>query len=287
MSIPMNRLPVRFAYRCVKPYPLQFHSHNEYEVFYFHRGRCTFIIGGLIHTLQPGDMILMDGMTLHSSNSDPNNYVRTNMHFDPSYLRSMLNDSIFTSAFETIGKLRNHIIHLEGEAREEVEQHLAKMNKLFQRSDTISYRRFLLALLDMLYDIQLLCLAPDQEQPSMTEKDLHVQRMITYLEAHYTEDLHMEQLENELYLNKSYLAKLFKEKTGMTIFIYVKKRRMNQAKILFMMDKSVTVSDVCYEVGYKHLSHFSRLFKKEFGCTPEQFHRNVHHATPRKSTLRL
>lgn len=78
------------------------------------------------------------------------------------------------------------------------------------------------------------------------------------------------------------MAKLLKEVTGMTIFVYVKKRRMNQAKILFMMDKNLAVSDVCYEVGYKHLSHLSRLFKQEFGCTPEQFHRNEHPAFYRK-----
>jgi AraC-like DNA-binding protein len=273
-------MPVRFAYRFDTPYKMQFHTHSEYEVYYFHQGRCTYIIGGHIHVLRPGDLILMDGMTLHSPNPDPLNYLRTNMHFDPAYLRGVLNDSIFTSAFETIGQLGNHIIHLEGESRIEVERQLYKMNDLYRRNDAVSFRRFLLALLDLLYYIQQFCPASGQSMRKMTEKELHVQRMLTYLEAHYTEDLHMELLESELYLNKTYLAKIFKEVTGMTIFIYLKNRRLNQAKIMFMMDKGITVSDVCYRVGYKHLSHFSRLFKQEFGCTPEQFQRIAHHDIP-------
>jgi AraC-like DNA-binding protein len=30
------------------------------------------------------------------------------------------------------------------------------------------------------------------------------------------------------------------------------------------------VSDVCFEVGFKNLSHFSTAFKKQFGYTPTQ-----------------
>ncbi|MEF3302220.1 helix-turn-helix transcriptional regulator [Paenibacillus sp. GYB003] len=286
MFAPPMMLPVRFAYRFDTQWGMNFHTHREYEVYYFHQGRCTYIIGGHIHVLSPGDLILMDGMTLHSANPSPYPYLRTNMHFDPAYLRGVLNDSIFTSAFETIGQLGNHIIHLEGESRTEVEQHLQKMNELYQQNDAVAFRRFLLALLDLLYYIQPFCPASGRSTRKMTEKELHVQRMLNYLEAHYSEDLHMELLESELYLNKTYLAKIFKEFTGMTIFIYIKNRRLNQAKIMFMMDKSVSVSDVCYQVGYKHLSHFSRLFKQEFGCTPEQFQRMAHHDIPLMSATR-
>ncbi|MDR2382557.1 MAG: helix-turn-helix domain-containing protein, partial [Prevotellaceae bacterium] len=28
------------------------------------------------------------------------------------------------------------------------------------------------------------------------------------------------------------------------------------------------VSDVCFEVGFKNLSHFSRVFKEQFGYAP-------------------
>jgi len=276
LSHPMM-LPVRFAYRFDTRWGMNFHTHREYELYYFHQGRCMYIIGGHIHLLSPGDLILMNGMTLHSANPGPQPYLRTNVHFDPAYLREVLNDSIFTSAFETIGQLGNHIIHLEGESRTEVEQHLHKMNDLYQKNDSVSFRRFLLALLDLLYYIQPFCPTTDQSIRKMNEKELHVQRILTYLEAHYSEDLHMELLENTLYLNKTYMAKIFKEVTGTTIFIYLKNRRLNQAKILLMLDKNVSVSDVCYTVGYKHLSHFSRLFKQEFGYTPEQFQRNAHH----------
>lgn len=60
-------LPLRIAYNNCKPYKMKFHAHNEYEIHYSHKGRGTFIIGNHLHILQPGDLILMNGKTLHTS----------------------------------------------------------------------------------------------------------------------------------------------------------------------------------------------------------------------------
>lgn len=268
-------LPVRLSYLDSGPYMMQLHTHREYEILYFHHGHCTYIIGTHIFVPQPGDLLLLDGKTLHTSNPVPGNYCRTTIHFDPSYLSTMLNHSILTSAFDPFEKLSNHIIHLKGDTRMEIEQQLKKMDDLFKQNDTASYHRFLLSLLDLLYYIHPFCLAPDQELSKLSEKEHHVQRLLSYLEQHYASELDLEQLESEMYLNKTYLCKIFKEITGETIFIYLNKLRLNHAKIMFMMDKDISVSEVCYKVGYKHLSHFSRLFKQEFDCTPNQFRQMV------------
>lgn len=268
--------PIRFHYQNCLPYNMQFHTHQEYEIFYFESGHCTYIIGGQLYTLRPGDIILMDGMTLHSSRASSKDYCRTIAHFDPHYLRQMLNDSIFTSAFKPFQQIGNSVIHLSGEVRRDVERQLYHMNQLFDSTDAVSYYRFMLALLDLLYYLHPLCLDKGGEPRKMSEKELHVQRLLHYLEQHYAEELHMEKLEQFMYLNRTYLAKIFKSATGMTIFHYVKKRRLNQAKIMLLTDSGISISQVCYEVGFKHLSHFSRLFKQEFGCTPDQYQRISH-----------
>lgn len=35
-----------------------------------------------------------------------------------------------------------------------------------------------------------------------------------------------------------------------------------------MLARGSRVSDVCFDVGFKNVSHFSAIFKKKFGCTP-------------------
>ncbi|WP_240420804.1 helix-turn-helix domain-containing protein [Paenibacillus periandrae] len=47
--------------------------------------------------------------------------------------------------------------------------------------------------------------------------------------------------------------------------------RINQARIEFVLDPNVSVTDVCFRVGFKHLAHFSRVFKELVGVTPVQY----------------
>lgn len=211
----------------------------------------------------------------------PEEYFRSVIHFDPSYLREKLEQSIFTKTFDPFSKQGNYIIHLKDDARTEAELLLKKMDHLSRQQDANSYYRLLLSLLDLLYFLQPLCCIPDHDMKKLAEKELHVQRLLTYLEQHYTEDLHMEQIETELHLNKTYVCKIFKDVTGMTIFAYMNKLRLNKAKVLLIMDEQISVSDVCYETGYKYISHFSRLFKQEFGCTPTQFRGLVDYGSQR------
>jgi AraC-like DNA-binding protein len=47
--------------------------------------------------------------------------------------------------------------------------------------------------------------------------------------------------------------------------------RINEAKKMFLQDKDISVTTVSYKVGFKHLSHFSRIFKQHVGISPEAF----------------
>ncbi|XAW88453.1 helix-turn-helix domain-containing protein [Vibrio sp. CDRSL-10 TSBA] len=38
----------------------------------------------------------------------------------------------------------------------------------------------------------------------------------------------------------------------------------------------LSVTDTALELGYENISHFIRLFKKEFGVTPKQFKLSRH-----------
>lgn len=65
-----------------------FHSHPHYEIYYFHDGECTYIIGDRVYNLEPGDLVLMHGLTLHRPHPKPGSaYERSTLHFDPSAIR--------------------------------------------------------------------------------------------------------------------------------------------------------------------------------------------------------
>ncbi|WP_342048059.1 AraC family transcriptional regulator [Bacillus sp. OTU530] len=249
------------------------HTHHRYEVFYFHSGRCNYLIGSNIYVLKPGDMLLMNGMTLHSPKVDPNDqYVRSVVHFEHEGIKPFLQSLHSLNILKPFQEFNNYRISLQGSAKEEVEHILEKMAHYFDQKDTINYNRFRLRFIDLLYFIF------EQFQFSTTEKtevpsnkETSVQRIITYLEQNYTEDITLETLQSYIHINKFYLSKLFKQITGTTIMNFLYEYRINEAKKMFLVDKDISVTNVCYKVGFKHLSHFSRLFKQHVGISPETF----------------
>lgn len=262
-----------FNYRSDLPIEPVFHSHSYYEVYYFHEGKCNYLIGDQIYTLAPGDLIIMYGMTLHCAKIDPAfPYVRSIVHFDPSLLKPYLRHPGAVNVLEPFQRFGNYRLCLRGEDKEEAERILALMHKHQERRDEIGDSRRMLAFVDLLHFVCDRCLQPLKRQREFpSEKEKAVQDVVALLETKFTEDLHMDQLQMELHLSKSYLAKIFKEVTGVTIFEYVYRKRINEARILFLMDAGIPVTEVCFRLGFKHLAHFSRLFKKMTGLTPEQF----------------
>lgn len=254
-----------------------FHSHIRYEVYYFHSGVCTYLIGDRIYNLSPGDLILMNGMTLHCAKIDPDvPYVRSVIHFEPSSLQPFLDLPHAVPFLQPFQQFANYRLFLRGAEKEEAERLLERMHQHGAAGGEVGRSRMQLAFVDLLNFIYDRCLQPLQSLPELhSEKERTVQRIVSYLEKRYSEDLHMEQLQSDLHVSKFYLSRLFKEVTGVTIFDFVFQRRINQAKILFLLDPGISVTDVSLQTGFKHLAHFSRVFKSQVGATPEQYRKQL------------
>jgi AraC-like DNA-binding protein len=50
---------------------------------------------------------------------------------------------------------------------------------------------------------------------------------------------------------------------------WLRKRRLEKAREL-LLNTTMTVTDVCYTLGFESLAHFSRLFKRHFGNSPSK-----------------
>jgi AraC-like DNA-binding protein len=71
-------------------------------------------------------------------------------------------------------------------------------------------------------------------------------------------------------MSETKLKQLFKQTFGDSIYNYYQKARMEEAAFLLRQAKH-SVSEVGYELGFSNLSHFSRLFERQYGITPKKF----------------
>ncbi len=259
---------------------MPYHTHFHYEIYYFRGGKVNYIINDRIHVLEPGDLILMHGMTLHKAHVDPSDkYHRTTLHFDPYYFKQFIQPSYAPDLLAPFEKLQNVRLSLRGADKIEVEALLEKLEQLYMQGTTYSHQRFQAVLLDFMIMISELCRQPMQAIPTFpSSKEKHVQGVISFVEQHFHEDLTLENIQDNLHLSKFYLSKTFKEVAGMTIFQFLMQRRIYQAK-LELIQSETSITDIGFEVGFKHPSHFSRIFKQHTDYTPEQYRKQHQHNT--------
>ena len=100
------------------------------------------------------------------------------------------------------------------------------------------------------------------------KKETHdyVRRVKDYIRAVYMQELRVEDIANSMNLNRRYLSRFFKEKTGMTVQDYLIRVRMEEAKRLLMQGRSVNEAAVL--CGYQDPFLFSKMFKRRFGISP-------------------
>jgi AraC-like DNA-binding protein len=75
---------------------------------------------------------------------------------------------------------------------------------------------------------------------------------------------------DKLHLSPNYFGDLIKKETGKTALDHIQLKLIEIAKER-VFDRSKSISEIAYELGFKHPQHFSRMFKNATGQTPNEF----------------
>lgn len=104
------------------------------------------------------------------------------------------------------------------------------------------------------------------------QNDSVIQRVQFFITEHLYESITREQLACYVHLNPAYLSRLFKREVGESITDYILHARMGLAKDI-ISTTSMPISDIAKSLGYNNFSHFSKMFKKVYHASPQQFRR--------------
>ena len=99
-----------------------------------------------------------------------------------------------------------------------------------------------------------------------TEKSDYVSRVKDYVDATFTQQISVEMIAEHMSLDRRYISRLFKQKTGKTIQEYIIKVRIKRAKRL--LEEGYNISQSAHMCGYEDVCNFSKMFKKQTGISP-------------------
>jgi AraC-like DNA-binding protein len=75
---------------------------------------------------------------------------------------------------------------------------------------------------------------------------------------------------NELNLSANYFGDMVKKETSKTALEYIQEKVIDLAKER-IFDRSKSISEIAFEMGYKYPQHFTRLFKQRVGMSPQEY----------------
>jgi YesN/AraC family two-component response regulator len=99
---------------------------------------------------------------------------------------------------------------------------------------------------------------------------LKLKKAREYIRAHYHENISLKSVAEYLYVSEAYISRLFTKEMGESFINYVTHLRIEKAKEL-LKNSDLSINEISERVGYYNQEHFSRVFKKHEGCSPNKY----------------
>lgn len=230
-----------------RTFDVQWHDHEHWELVYCTGGEGTFHFeNGTVLSYHAGDAVAIPPRELHANMSQDG---FTNIHIrleEPSFP--------YKTPFRVPDDLDRHL------------QVVFEQAKYYYQAD-IKKRELVLAALGELISSYMIVFRSNADFSGPVEQIRNV-----ILHSFADPNFALDEAIRAMPFHYDYLRKLFKKEMGMTPLNYMTQLRMKKAEsILVAMSRDYTVAEVALLCGYDDALYFSRVFKKNFGCSPTAF----------------
>jgi AraC-like DNA-binding protein len=125
---------------------------------------------------------------------------------------------------------------------------------------------------------------PPIKLSTKTELYKRVCRAKEFIDSSFTKDLTLKKISREACLSQYHFLRLFKIIFKQTPHRYLTQKRIDKAlSLLFGTEMSIT--QICFEIGFESVSSFSWLFKNKFGLSPETCREQYRKYNPKNKSL--
>ncbi|KRE64638.1 AraC family transcriptional regulator [Paenibacillus sp. Soil750] len=278
-DVELHETPFRFSYRkfTTDLYKGFHHCHQGMELLFVHQGTGQIVVNRQVYSIKSGTFLYLQPYQLHN--------IQVHVQPDSPFERTIvtLEPSIFEHYFSSFPHLERYFQHLwKNEVQEQVLQNVDQTRFICElflhyNANFANYQEhekqhnFALMLLQIFHFLY----AKGFGNP--VENNLHPQRQLRYsekvmnwLEGHYSDDLSLDTLAEHLHISKYYVSRIFKQETGSSLMAYILARRIRQACLLLHITNK-GVEQISIEVGMNNFPYFCQAFKKLVGTTPMKY----------------
>ncbi|WP_439884898.1 AraC family transcriptional regulator [Pseudomonas syringae] len=260
------------------PYALaRWNHHPEFEIHLIRRGSGKLVAGDYIGGFDAGHVALIGPDLPHDWIGDlaPGEHLPGRdvvLQFDGAALLAL------RKTLPELGELQR----LFEQARRGIEFTGATAVQVARLMEDIGTAQGLERLILFLQLINALVKAPSQDAhllasscyaPTLDARSSErINKAFDYLLSELTNDIRLSVIAQRLEMTDPGFSRFFKRNTGHGFIELMRKLRIQRACRL-LLQSDMSVSDICFEVGYANLSNFNRHFRVETGQTPSDYRR--------------
>ncbi len=252
-------------------YGSHIHTHF-YEIHFMLRGDMDIAIDGTKKKLVRGDVTVISPGEIHRPYINSNReYERTVLHVSDHLLAEL--STPYTNFQSMFRSNRLHFIHFTEEelkgllvCADQIKKYVD--NPGLMGADIMQQSYLNIVLLQILEKLQA---AGEDEKKGVgyQESSPLIEGAVDYINRHLTEDITVQSIAEYLNVSRSYVSRVFKERTGSTLWGYVVAKRLILSQRLMLEGKSIT--EACYDSGFRDYAHFIKSFSKKFGMPPGKY----------------
>jgi len=251
------------------------HQSSQYMMYYFFSGSGNIKIEGKQYDFSDGDIIILNPTEMFCCSVDGNKYhERIVLHFSDRLLKNFPKDcSVLSSPFVNREKGVSNHISSASVKKHSLDTILKSLLATVQSTNPV---KDILALCKITEALSVICEMFGNRNfnhavPS-TENHL-INKILEFLNIHFREEISMVSIAREFNIDKSYMAHLFKEHVGTSVWNYVIFHRISYFNEL--VSKGIDIGEACHMAGFNNYSNFFRLYKKHMQMTPLEFKKHA------------
>lgn len=231
-----------------------YHSHNVYEIYILVSGIRNMFIGNDLYTVEAGDATLLKPYIPHRSYGKTP-YKGICIEFSEKYLTENYTHSEQIKIKQCFSV---PIISVKTDSLELLWNGACDIT-----TGNLEKKKYLLMLIQMLFN-RMSVTTPELKRSF----DSDLSPIGTYMQEHYKDIKSLDELTERFGISKSYICRLFKKQTGMTIIEYINRLKIQYAYQL-LQETDIPINEISVQSGFKTVIYFNRIFKKIVGDTPK------------------
>lgn len=272
--------PLKVKWDDFPHFTFPWHYHSEYEIVYILKSHGTRYVGDYVGSFSEGCLALIGSNVPHLWKNAPEFYaedspLRVNaivIQFPEDFVQGLRNSYPEFINIRDLFRRAERGISFMGEVSKVLGSELIKLLNLSGIDRLLAFMK-ILEQMAIANEYQLL--ASEAYKTSVAPgTDQRLSKILNYIQLNYQNEISVDAIAQKFNMNTTALCRYFKGKTSKPMMQYVNEMRVGYACKL-LMDKAMSVSEICFESGFNNIANFNRMFKRINGCSPSAYRMKI------------